>query len=261
MHLIAFALIFILIAFFWSFLFYSIFKFLTIGLIGFIVIYTSYKIILNLPYIVNKIRFFLFLNSTKEVVGLPDVALEFWDIQDRNDNCAIATQSLVLKVFGVFKDDNDLLKRQQAYGSFIESKGSSSVTTLLDGYGISNKNIESKSLKFDLWRFLSQGKLVLAKVNSFLLSNHEDFNSYDLPIYDHVILITGISTINGKEFVFYSDTGVMDGSVKTIPFKYLELATSKYITVTDPIPNFKVKSKSFDLSILKKVIACSCTYV
>ena len=238
-----------------------LFKYLLIGFLGFIIFYASIKIIFNFKSIAKKIKFTKFLNGKRSISGIPDIAVEHWNIQERDFTCAIATQSLVLKIFGLFKNEKDLSERQKAYGEFHESKGSTSITTLTEIYGIKTYELESsiQNLIYDMWKKLDEGCLLLFKVNSYLLNNIDSSCASDKkPVFDHVILVTGMASSNRNTYIFYSDSGINDGSLKSIASRDFINAASRSFFFTVTIPNFERKKNLFKYEEIKKIVICSC---
>lgn len=210
-----------------------------------------------LPFII------FFLDKKRErVIGLPKTVSKYWFFQ-KGKTCAIAAQKIVLSIFDINKDMEDLEKRQKAYGYYHENIGSSSISLLLKGYGLDvlEKKLDRYSFEYDLWKSFKSNKVLLVIVNSYLLNENSDGFSADLnnPIGDHVIILSGLQYKDGLCNIFYTDTGVATGEVKKINSQILKksLSHSALVVETPSIPNSKLLQEGTDDLVYKAIVLCS----
>ena len=219
-------------------------------------------VFLFLPYFFRtgypKILYFIFCRGRK-IVGNPSIAITHWTYQ-HGPTCAINTQAMVLGVFGINKNIADLSRRQESQGTFFEGKGATSSVTLLKGYGLDVSEVSLGKIGekgFFLWKNLRKGRLVICGANLYVLNNPDSqFRPSKDPAADHAILVTGMRSCKGLVEVFYSDTGVFDGSIKVLPLPDFEAAISAKAWATVKLPSYRRKQKEFLVESIRKVVCC-----
>lgn len=242
-----------------------------LNLLFYIALFISSPFIVTALYKYIPVMYFYFNITGGKVIGIPNTVSEHWMPQD-GPTCAIAAQRIVLKIFNIKKSLKDLSERQAAYGHYKKDLGSNSLSFLLKGYGIETEevSIQEKLFEYILWKNLRKNRPLIVAVNSYVLNNPDEFKiDYKEATPDHAIIISGIQERNREFIIYYSDTGMIDGSLKTIKSKallqsiskktYSMIATStvpdKYINTLDKITN---SSKKMDE---KTIINCpSCNH-
>jgi hypothetical protein len=172
--------------------------------------------------------YYTFIRQEGAFVGKPGIAMDVWRFQQGN-TCAINAQRMVLAICGIQKNERELAQRQQAYG-LHSAAGSTDIQHLMAGYGLAVRtiNVASKSAFIkQLYYTLRQGRLAVATVNSSLINTPDpDFHSPSRVVTNHAILVTGLRNIGGKNYrVYYTDSGVPDGALKSLDARVMQEAT------------------------------------
>ena len=229
-------------------------------------VFLALYVFIVLCYLAYKSPFYYFLKSNRAQVGDIFTCDKHWKWQE-GGTCAIEAQRIVLKMSGVDRSVSDLASRQAAFGEFHPGKGSTSVKLLLEGYGVKVKSFKNEQfkwheitaklvrgdLRYRFWKKLKSGSLILATVNSYILNTPDGFDLKSRPVHDHVIIVMGLVSIRGSLYVFYTDTGCFDGSVKSIAFgNFLRAsAGSNYVEVPKVVPK-----NNFNIVESKYTVAC-----
>lgn len=205
----------------------------------------------------KRVRF-LFFTKRHSSAGERTRASRFWDFQ-KGPTCAINAQRIVLAMFGIVRSESELMQRQGAFGKFNVVDGSSSEKLLLEGYGLDVKDVvvgSSADLIFRVWDSLRRGRIVLLRVNAFQLNNFDEmFRSAETPLVDHLIIITEVESSGGGNLIlYYTDTGVFDGSIKRAPAEAIVSASGLRFVETPRLR--KMEANARQGSTLKKDIRC-----
>lgn len=232
---------------------------LIIALIGYlffdIIVLISYSILalafafLVILNVIPTVRFWIFKYGNYKT-GLPEKVAEQWQRQQTNVTCAIACQKIILSISGISRDERSLSQRQQAFGKFDCTKGSSSITHLLNGYGMKTKSelLHSKeAFSKHIWTSLRKGKLVLASTNSFILNNHDSFFHDKNAIPDHAVIISGLVSHSGLLNVLYCDPGSPNGALISTTLEHFYQSSNGTLATTPKI------MKVFKLPLTKKL--------
>jgi hypothetical protein len=184
---------------------------------------------------------FLFKAASGREIGLKQKVNRIWQHQE-GKTCAINAQRIVLSVFGIERNEDELWRRQQSFGLFDPREGARSISFLLKGYGIrctEREILRPGEFSYAVYRSLSRGRLILLRVNSYLLNNPD--STFDGPIdpdCNHVIAVTRIRSkgIGNQPEVVYIDTGHPDGDQRVAPLEEIRKASNSTITETPPVP-------------------------
>ena len=199
---------------------------------------------------------------SKFTTGDPEIARPYWNVQSGR-TCAINVQRIILDMFGIHKDGNDLSGRQKAFGKYEESSGSDSVTFLLDGYGIKTKKrlLNEHSVKrclFELWKLLRKGKVIISTVNTHQLNIPDSsFVPNEIPRGDHTVLITAMEKDNNGDMnVWYTDTGNEIGIQRKISGRDFIFASNRVFYETPKVPG--LTASGFKAEVFMGLLVISC---
>lgn len=165
--------------------------------------------------------------------------------QGYSDTCAIRSQEIVLRDFGIQLSQEHLIAQAEALGIYIPGGGTQPqhVGLLLEANGVSCSQYANANV-FDLARELQQGKRIIIGVDSGELWNDDYFEQLEdfagIGGGDHALIVAGIDTTDLNDIrVILTDPGT--GHVaKDYPLEQFVDAwndTGNFMVVTDaPAP-------------------------
>lgn len=178
------------------------------------------------------------------VVGLPPAG-ELTDIsiaQGYDDTCAIRSQEIILRDFGIEIPQEQLIAEAEAHGWYHEGGGTSpgDVGNLLELHGVGVEKYSNGSVE-DLVNNLAQGKRIIVGVDSGELwtpgygEEFEDAVFGDRP--DHALIVAGIDCENGVVVLTDPGTGHVAKSYPLDQFLDAWSDSGRLMIVTDmPAP-------------------------
>ena len=143
-----------------------------------------------------------------EVIPFPGAESD--DIQQiAMDTCAVKSQQIIMKEFGVDIPESVLANESAAKGYYMPGAGSdpAQVGRLLNDYGIATHTMEGANV-YDLVNELAQGHKVIVGVDADELWRPSFFNDLFGEAANHALVVTGIDTPNPDDVkVLVTDPG------------------------------------------------------
>lgn len=181
-------------------------------------------------------------------IGEPEIALQHWRKQI-GPTCAINAQRMILAMFGIRKNESQLKDRHAAYGLYHYGRGSTDLKNLMEGYGLKVRSVQfdpKYGMAEQLYYTLHSGRLAVASVNATLLNNPDpEFISSRRAVENHAIILTGLHHLHGDQYrVYYADSGVQRGAMKSVDIRVMQEAMGSRYIETPPVFKAKVKTLS-----------------
>lgn len=182
--------------------------------------------------------------EAKKQYGLEPVNIEFDPntYQWEEDTCAIRSQEIVLRSYGIFVSQDELIQQAKAHGWYSEGSGTpmDAVGNLLDLYQIPNHRIADANV-FNLADELGQGHKVIVGVDI----NELYGNSFWQTIKEHLIGKTPnhamiVSGLNTSDINCVTVTLTDPGTGKTL----FECPYEKFLSAWDDSKCFMVATNS-----------------
>ncbi len=132
--------------------------------------------------------------------------------QQFNDTCAVKSQQIIMKTFGIDIPEAELALESYEKGYYVPGWGSDPdlVGKLLNDHGIPTHNAENANV-YDLVGELAQGHKIIVGVDSSELWKPTWYNDILGETPDHALLVTGIDTTDPENVkVIITDPGTGD---------------------------------------------------
>lgn len=198
-------------------------------------------------------------NTAQTAWGLPPID-EYSPFVDQSyaDTCAIRSQELILRDFGIDVSQEELINISTNKGWYVEGGGTqpSDVGNLLDLYGVETNRIENGNI-FSLTSELAQGHRVIIGVDSGELWNpgwFEEMTDLFGGAPDHALIVAGLDTTDPEHMtVQLMDPGT--GHIaKAYPLEQFMDAWADsncmMVSTVEPAPPFAFGMENFDYASL-----------
>ncbi|MGB3638662.1 MAG: C39 family peptidase [Rivularia sp. (in: cyanobacteria)] len=193
--------------------------------------------------------------SAPAVIGVPGVDGKSSSIlQGEDDTCAIRSQELVLRDFGVNVSEEELQEQAINHGWYTPGKGTSSadVGNLLELHGVEVNRYENANI-FTLTSELAKGHKVIIGVDSGELWNPEN-EEYEDDRADHALIVSGIDTSDPDNVkVIITDPGSGDVAKEYPMEQFIDAwkdSNFDMVSTTEPAPiAFNPEMVNFDYAL------------
>lgn len=177
------------------------------------------------------------------------------DIQQQfNDTCAVKSQQIVMKTFGIDIPEDQLALESMIKGYYMPGCGSDPdlVGKLLNDHGIDTHSCDNANV-YDLVNELAQGHKVIVGVDADELWRPSWFNDLFGEEANHALVVTGIDTTDPSNVkVIVTDPGTGDVA-KVYPLdQFLDAwhdSNCFYVATNDPVPAGIPEMEGFDFAI------------
>lgn len=199
------------------------------------------------------------IQDAPKVVGLPGVDGKSDDIrQGYQDTCAVRSQELILRDFGVQVSEDSL--RQEAFdkGWYTPGSGTSidKVGNLLESHGVEVNRYENANI-FTLTNELSKGHKVIIGVDSGELGDKGFVEGFEDMIgiqgADHALIVSGIDTSDPDNVkVVLTDPGTGDIAKEYSMDQFVDAwkdSNCFMVATEDPAPAWLPEMVNFDYSL------------
>ncbi len=152
---------------------------------------------------------------TNKIIGEPTPfpgAITEEVVQTYNDTCAVKSQQIIMKTFGIDISEDALAHESMIKGYYVPGAGSDPdlVGKLLNDHGISTHSAENANV-YDLVSELAQGHKVIVGVDSSELWQPSWVDDVFGETADHALVVTGIDTSDPENVkVIITDPGTGD---------------------------------------------------
>lgn len=185
--------------------------------------------------------------SPQNNYGLPAIDGQFSEVNQGYDStCAVRCQELILREFGIYIPQEDLMNEAASNGWFTENGGTpmEDVGKLLESHGVSMTQYEGANI-FNLATEIAQGHKVIVGVDANelwgqtgIIHDILEFFGHETP--NHALLVSGVDTSDPDNVrVIITDPGTGDVA-KSYPLQeFLDAwKDSNYFMVStdDPVP-------------------------
>lgn len=157
-----------------------------------------------------------------------------------DDTCAIKSQQLILKDFGIEVSEVQLRDEANIYGWYDGGTSPSDVGKLLELHGVGVSQYDNANI-FNLVNELAQGHKVIVGVDSGELWKDNLFDRiFEDAKADHALIVSGVDTSNPEDVrVILTDPGTGD-LLKDYPMEHFVDAWQDsncfMVTTNDPVP-------------------------
>lgn len=180
------------------------------------------------------------------IIGDPQDQTDYWELQNQDDNCAVAAELSIMHQFGVDITQDDANYISAEHGWYHPGGGTSpdDIGNMMDLYNIPNHTVHDAQIS-DLARELQQGHGVIVGVNSADLWEQGPLealgnfirDSLGIAPVDHAVTVIGIDTTDpAHPMVVLNDSGHPDGQGAMYPLDQFMDAWENsdfYYTATD----------------------------
>ncbi len=199
------------------------------------------------------------IQEAPKVIGLPGAEGKSASVQQNyQDTCAVKSQELILRDFGVQVSEDSLRQEALDRGWYTPGSGTSvdKVGNLLELHGVEVSRYENANI-FTLTDELAKGHKVIIGVDSGELSNKGIMESlsdkFGFEQADHALVVSGIDTSDPEHVkVVLTDPGNGD-IAKEYPIEQFVDAWKDsncfMVTTNEPVPAWLPEMKNFDYSL------------
>lgn len=185
--------------------------------------------------------------------------------QQYSDTCALKSQQIVMKTFGVDIPEDQLAKESYDKGYYAPGSGSDPemVGKLLNDHGIETHSANNASV-YDLVAELSQGHKVIVGVDSSELWHPTWYNDIFGEAADHALLVTGIDTSDPENVkVIITDPGTGDVAKEYPLEQFMDAwhdSNCFYVATNEPAPAGTPEMSGFDFNVGHIPFVCNIPY-
>lgn len=185
--------------------------------------------------------------------------------QQYSDTCAVKSQQIIMKTFGVDIPEDQLAMESYIKGYYAPGVGSDPdlVGKLLNDHGIGTHSANNASV-YDLVTELAQGHKVIVGVDSGELWHPTWYNDIFGEAADHALVVTGIDTSDPENVkVIITDPGTGDVAKEYPLDQFMDAwhdSSCFYVATNEPAPAGTPEMSGFDFNMGHIPFICNIPY-
>ena len=199
------------------------------------------------------------IQDAPKVIGLPGAEGKSASVQQNyQDTCAVKSQELILRDFGVEVSEDSLRNEAISKGWYAPGSGTdvNSVGNLLESHGVQVNRYENANI-ITLTNELAQGHKVIIGVDSGELWNKGLMEGFEDKIgiqgADHALIVSGIDTSDPAQTkVVLTDPGTGDVAKEYPMDQFVDAwkdSNCFMVTTNEPAPAWLPEMRNFDYSL------------
>lgn len=181
------------------------------------------------------------------------------------DTCAVKSQQIVMKTFGVDISENELVIESAQKGYYVPGGGSDPdlVGKLLEDHGIGTHTEENANV-YDLVNELAQGHKVIVGVDAYELWHPQWYDDIFGEEANHALVVTGIDTTDPENVkVIITDPGTGDVAKEYPLEQFIDAwhdSNCYYVATDSPAPANNPEMAGFDFDAGHIPFICNIPY-